>query len=359
MGSFLDQDDLVVAKKIARYILIIFSTLYFLLSILMGWLGHNYPMFVNLFLACIYLYSLKKLDLLEVNSLVYTVHFVCIVYAIFMVLYFGWSFGAQYFLIPCIAFCYVGQFENRKIIYTLAIFESIVFELLYIFMEVNKYTLQNQLYVLGYNINGIFYIIHSLFACLTIIIVMYFLKIKVYKTIETKENVNEVLSINASTDPLTYLLNRWAFMEKIHLIQYKKNFHFALIDIDFFKKVNDTYGHSVGDEVLRVTASCIKLNFSRYTDMIARWGGEEFLVFALGCSEEEFYEACNNFRKELKNNKFCAGDFTISASVGCLHVNGDFSYSNFDNYIKKVDELLYMAKNSGRNRIEAKRIEDE
>ncbi|MBZ7984891.1 GGDEF domain-containing protein [Campylobacter sp. Cr9] len=354
MNSILSSEDIVIASKIGKYILAIFSLLYLTLSAFFAYTGHTFPMYINLFLAFIYICFFIRQKTIGLNSIAYVVHCVCVIYSVFMVYYFGWSFGAQYYLIPCIAFCYVGKFDNKITIYSIAILESIIFELLYFFMEVQHFSLSNELVIYGKNINGVFYIIHSFVACVTIILVMYFVKVKAYKTIELKENINEALSINASTDPLTYLLNRWAFMEKVHLIKYKKPFHFAIIDIDFFKKVNDTYGHSVGDEVLRVTASCIKSNFSKYTDMIARWGGEEFLIFALGCSNEEFYEACNKFRLDLNNSKFCGGDFKVSASIGCLHIDNDFSYVDFDKYIKEVDDLLYKAKNSGRNRIVSK-----
>lgn len=356
MGSFLSEEDLLVANKVGRYVLVLFSTIYLAVALLMFNTGNYYPFYVNLFLAFLYIYVFLNMKRLNLNHIVYTIHLVCIVYAIFMVLYFGWNYGAQYFLIPCIAFCYVGQFDNKKTVYFLAILESIIFELLYLFMEVKGYSFNTELVVFNQSANGIFYIIHSLIACFVIMIVMYFLKIKANKVIEKKEIINEALNINASTDPLTYLLNRWAFMEKIHLIEYKKPFHFAIIDIDFFKKVNDTYGHSLGDEVLRIAASCIKANFSKYTDMIARWGGEEFLILAFGCSEEEFYKACDNFRNDFNQTKLCGGELKVSASVGCLHINKDFYYTDFDTYIKNVDELLYNAKNSGRNKVIVSKI---
>lgn len=352
MGNFLSDNDIQIARKAGKAILISFGLIYFFLSLLMFVFNHMLPAFVNLFLSFVYLLTYKKSDENIINSIVVAIHFVCTIYVIFMVSYFGWGFGAQYFLIPCIAFCYVGQFKNKMNAYILAIIESIIFELLYFFAEVKKYSLNNQIYFNGYYLNDFYYVFHSFSACLVIVGVMYVLKVKISSVITKKENINDILSVNASTDPLTHLINRWAFMEKIRNVKNDSNFHFIIMDIDFFKKINDTYGHSVGDEVLKVTSSLIKKNFSQYTDMIARWGGEEFLIYASDCSADEIYKACDDLKKDLLNNSFNNGSFYATVSVGCVSINGNFVYDKLESYIKKADDLLYIAKNNGRNRLE-------
>ncbi|WP_267524274.1 GGDEF domain-containing protein [Campylobacter sp. MG1] len=356
MGSFLENDDIEVAGRIGKFILLIFTFVYFLLAVLMLYNNHIFPACVNSSLALIYAYSYRQILTHQINSIIFSLHIVCILYAIFMVFYFGWSFGAQYFIIPCIAFCYVGKIQSRKLIYSIAILEMLIFELLYFFMEFKKYSLNNIFYINSMNFNVVFYITHSFIVCVIMIFVVYFLKVRKNRAIIIRENINELLRVSASTDPLTHLLNRWAFMERIKFINNHQPIHFALVDIDFFKKVNDTYGHNVGDEVLKTVAILINERFSKYTDMISRWGGEEFLIFAHSSNIDVFYNVCEEFRQELSNKKFAIEELNVSVSIGCMHIDGCFSYDNFDNYMKEVDKLLYLAKNSGRNRIERKVI---
>lgn len=345
------NNDLLITEKVGKLVLSIFGFFYFLIAILMIFGGHSFPMYINSFLGSFYTICFFNLQRLGLSFIAYSVHCVVAIYSISMVYYFGWGFGAQYYLIPSIAFCYVGKFNSKKIIYLIAIVETVIFELLYYFSEIKKLVLNNNLIIFNYNLNEIFYMFHSIIICITLILMMYYVKVKSYKVIENKKDINKVLSENASTDSLTQLLNRWAFMEKMSNIKNQKPFHFALIDIDFFKKINDTYGHSIGDEVLKIVSICIKNNFKSCSELMTRWGGEEFLIFAINCDNDSFYQACEGFREELKKSSFKINNFTVSASIGCLHIDDNFSYDELNKYIKEVDELLYKAKSEGRDKI--------
>lgn len=358
MGSFLERSDIEVASKIGKIILLVFSFVYLFVAFIMFSNEHIFPAYIDVFLALFYAYSYLRISIKQINHIVFSLHFVCIIYAIFMVFYFGWGFGAQYFIIPCIAFCYVGQIQKRIFIYSIAIFEMLVFEFLYFFMEFKGYSLNNVLYIDGVDYNRVFYTIHSFTVCVIIICVMFFLKVKINKTIANKEIANDLLNVNASKDSLTNLLNRWAFVERIKVIKVNTPIHFAIIDIDFFKNINDTYGHSCGDDVLIRFATLVNDTFSKHTDMIARWGGEEFLVFAHSCDNETFYGLCEKFQNDLSNISFAKAGFKVSASIGCLHINKPFYYDKFSKYISDVDSLLYLAKNNGRNKIESKVIQN-
>jgi diguanylate cyclase (GGDEF)-like protein len=123
-----------------------------------------------------------------------------------------------------------------------------------------------------------------------------------------------------------------------------------MLDIDHFKKLNDTYGHQTGDLALQKFSTLIKSNL-RESDILARYGGEEFIILTIGCDERKaFLIAENKIRKEIeklyfKDNNGKEIHFTVSAGVSSKG-------NSLDEMIKNADNLLYKAKES-RNRVEA------
>ena len=169
------------------------------------------------------------------------------------------------------------------------------------------------------------------------------------ENITNKKRIEE-LSI---TDKLTGLYNRMKIdeimLKKVEEFKrYNTHFSIILLDIDNFKKVNDTYGHDVGDYVLKLIATTIKKNI-RLTDSLGRWGGEEFLIICDNTSLEEVEVVAENIRKIIEKLNFEKVEkCTISLGVSQFK-NGDTINSIF----KRVDDALYEAKNSGKNRVVA------
>ena len=120
-----------------------------------------------------------------------------------------------------------------------------------------------------------------------------------------------------------------------------------MLDIDYFKKVNDNYGHQIGDEVLVKVSEIIQENI-RETDIAGRYGGEEFLIIFPQTNCKEALNTAERINLTLKAHKFDKG-FTLTISGGLSEWQGE----NAAQLIKKADELLYKAKNGGRDRIEA------
>ena len=154
----------------------------------------------------------------------------------------------------------------------------------------------------------------------------------------------------ASYDTLTQVYNRNMFhsLMKEKISAYKENhkpFVFIMLDIDFFKKVNDNYGHLVGDDVLINIAKLIK-NHIRTNDIFARWGGEEF-VLSFDVGIERGVEIANNLRNIIENHNFdVIKNLTCSFGITKFKDN-----DTLDSMIKRADEALYEAKDSGRNRV--------
>ena len=143
-------------------------------------------------------------------------------------------------------------------------------------------------------------------------------------------------------DGLTKVYNRFFLENSFETIfKFYKEKVVAMLDIDFFKKINDTYGHQVGDKILAYFAKHIKNNL-RKDDLIIRYGGEEFLVFMPNTTKEEAYIVLHKIKNSLKDVDEIK--FTFSAGIA----NEGETMAEM---IKKADERLYKAKEEGRNRI--------
>ena len=152
-------------------------------------------------------------------------------------------------------------------------------------------------------------------------------------------------------DKLTQIYNRLKLDNELEkeikrTSRYKIPFSVILLDIDKFKSVNDTYGHQVGDIVLQNTAK-ILLNNIRKTDILGRWGGEEFLIICPNTTGENCKILADNLRAKLENFDFeIAGTKTASFGV-TEYIQGEDN----KNLLKRCDEALYKAKEKGRNRV--------
>ena len=156
----------------------------------------------------------------------------------------------------------------------------------------------------------------------------------------------------ATIDELTQVFNRTKFQEviKIELERAKRYNHplsMLMFDIDHFKAINDTYGHSVGDYVLQTLAQIAKENL-REIDYLVRWGGEEFIIIAPETDLGRAKALAERIRTAIENYRFDqAGKITISFGVT------EFKESDTeDTFIRRADDAMYKAKEKGRNRVE-------
>lgn len=166
----------------------------------------------------------------------------------------------------------------------------------------------------------------------------------------------------ATHDSLTGLLNRAAVLGELEkeiqrCKRQKKNFCAAIMDIDHFKEVNDTYGHLTGDEVLKAISDRI-LAVLRPYDILGRYGGEEFLIIMTDCDCDNITHQYERLRTALEGKPFetSKGTLSITASFG-VGVVPAMSKIEMDSLIAAADNALYDAKNKGRNRVEVRFIE--
>lgn len=165
----------------------------------------------------------------------------------------------------------------------------------------------------------------------------------------------QILEKNASTDPLTGLYNRKYLEKYIDGSLYSgiyKNLPCGLmmVDIDFFKLINDNYGHDIGDIAIKTIANTL-MDTTTDNDVVIRFGGEEFIVVLNDCTEEHLYDTAEKIRIAFSQQKIQAGSelFSKTVSIGIsLFPNKDHS---FWKYVKQTDIALYSAKHNGRNQV--------
>ncbi|RMH62755.1 MAG: GGDEF domain-containing protein [Calditrichaeota bacterium] len=166
---------------------------------------------------------------------------------------------------------------------------------------------------------------------------------------------NEQFRTEATSDPLTQLLNRRSFNSMIQRfwerwLDNSVSFAMAMIDLDHFKSINDTYGHSAGDDVLRGIANILQHNKRAGIDFAFRYGGEEFVVVSSSVTLEEMRLYLERLLRNVRATPFTFKDanVTVTFSCGICHSN---QATSIQNMINRADEALYKAKENGRNQI--------
>jgi diguanylate cyclase (GGDEF)-like protein len=171
------------------------------------------------------------------------------------------------------------------------------------------------------------------------------------------EEYNRTLEHIALTDPLTRLPNRraidaWADRQLRAAERYQFSFWVVLIDLDHFKRVNDTYGHDAGDSVLQTVGGILE-SHTRSSDMSGRMGGEEFVHIVTHADEKHMPMIVERTRAKISAQTFSFGDsvLTVTASFGVAGFHGEKAPA-FGALLSRADRALYRAKQNGRNRAE-------
>jgi len=193
---------------------------------------------------------------------------------------------------------------------------------------------------------------------------------KPFRALELEARVNAALRLKFAQDDLrkaNVQLNELALIDSLtdlhnfryaseflgqalpHASRYHEPLSAMMIDLDYFKKVNDTYGHLTGNEILKELAAILKAQ-ARQADVVCRYGGEEFLIICPKNSKENSAAMAERIRNTVGAHKFphIGWPLTVSLGVGTYDPQRD---TNVEAFIARVDAALYQAKNSGRNRV--------
>lgn len=160
--------------------------------------------------------------------------------------------------------------------------------------------------------------------------------------------------MKSRTDPLTGLANRFAYDQQLanEIARYQRygtSFALCVADIDFFKRINDQYGHLAGDKVLRLMAKVLRSSL-RGVDFIARFGGEEFVILMPSTGGESARQAAEKVRKAVEQSpfNFQSRPVHITISIGVAEVVSD---DTAESLFGRADSNLYAAKSNGRNKV--------
>ncbi len=202
-----------------------------------------------------------------------------------------------------------------------------------------------------------------LFVGATIFLAFYFTKgitaiLEKYKATQKKqyeelEQMNIILEKQATTDALTDLHNKKFFntqldKELARSQRYGTPLSLILFDIDKFKQINDTSGHLSGDEVVTDLARLVRGHI-RQSDLLARWGGDEFVILTSGNSKDEAVILAEKLRNRIESHPF-----PVNCQVTCSFGVAEYSPGeNSNDFISRADKLLYSAKSTGRNKVES------
>ena len=176
------------------------------------------------------------------------------------------------------------------------------------------------------------------------------------QNITERKALEEKLIMMATTDPLTGLNNRRSFTEladreRLKALRFKHPYTVMMLDIDHFKSINDTYGHHIGDEVLKMVADILK-NILRDIDILGRLGGEEFAIVLPETPLKEAVVAAERIRMAIEAFTLNTeqGDIQVTISIGVATMTD--AHEENETLLNRADALLYQAKENGRNRVE-------
>ncbi|MBR1820703.1 MAG: diguanylate cyclase [Clostridia bacterium] len=260
---------------------------------------------------------------------------------------FGWSAGVQHFLIPLLVLIFFNVYEPPalKIVYCLALIAFRMGLFYYALSRPAVHALDQRARILYQMVNSA-----ALYILLASLFIIFSTSIQ-----DTERQLridNQELHREAGTDPLTQLPNRRAMTDEIHRFLSQSPeppFCVAIADIDFFKRVNDTYGHNCGDYTLQTLAAKFQeAAGDKYK--VCRWGGEEFCFFLPGLNLDdagmEMHALCAAVKQMPLS--FEGHDFSITITIGVAE--NDFR-SPVSAILEEADRKLYMGKNSGRDQV--------
>ncbi len=268
------------------------------------------------------------------------------------------SMGLLFFTIASILSFILFELRFLRIIVTLTVITILLIGIFYPYgviesnIDLNQLVQSRKLWivaVLSYSLllisilSGVGIILYSLYGILDYV----------------KSQKNELLHLNKKleklsvTDNLTQALNRKGIDDTINnelkqLERYKHDFGIILLDIDYFKRINDDYGHKTGDAVIVNVVQILKKNI-RDSDYIGRWGGEEFLIICAEVKKDDINKVAESLRKHIQQYQFeYVGK--VTCSFGTAIANKEDS---IDSLLQRADNALYKAKKDGRNRVSA------
>lgn len=309
--------------------------------------------YYNFISILIYMVAFELLRRGKSWTYVFLIYIEIFIFMIMSVICFGWEYGFQQWSMGFITttvfvdFILNRQYKIRNFTKAVVAFDVLAYVLLRIFTYHQPYIYRLESEMLAH----VFCIVNALIG-FTFMITYSLIYMNTVRKLE-----KELLNM-ASIDALTGMKNRRGMQELLNAVfegytEHSCQMCVAIIDIDHFKKVNDTYGHDVGDEVLKALTEVFLKRHEREENFhVSRWGGEEFLVFykKYHKSREEVIQEFELLRQQIQDMTIRNedSDIRITITVGVAFYDED---STVQSLIKEADNNLYIGKESGRNKV--------
>lgn len=330
------------AKKIAYVVNTVMLLMVFGLMAFFKLLDADFLVYFSIPTALVYVisYFLVYTDHLEIY--LWFCYCWLVLYMAVTTVFLGESYGFHLYCFSMIPVVYVVEYMSFRIGRkgVKALYISIIIALIY-FVFMSYVMVNGPIYDRGKKYAPFFWIFNSLTVFGYLVIYTNYL---IRNIIKSEKKLSEM----AHRDRLTKLYNRHYMLEKLsELPEGGKPDILAMVDIDDFKKINDTYGHNAGDEVLKVISS--KMTASCEGCVIARWGGEEFLIL---CQDDEqlSHEMLDKMRAGIGSEPVVFEDSSIKVTI-TVGMSRRNSGDTIDEWIHQIDKKLYKGKKSGKNRV--------
>nr|MBQ8252670.1 diguanylate cyclase [Lachnospiraceae bacterium] len=345
-GAVNEPKKITVIVRVLLLSYIVYYAINILLCGVMYMYFQSMALFVLYIVACLVMFAMTYRGKTSVTLWGFVaVTLVCVVsYVHFL----GWNTGVQHFLMILLILYFFSKYKNygKKIIFAVAVTIFRLFMFRFYYMRTPEIVLLSGEITTLQVINTV-----MIFWCISFIC---FVCSESSQELEGKLlEYNAILEKQATEDALTGLYNRRKGRDLLEAVSHNAEMAegccVSIADIDYFKKVNDTYGHDAGDEVLKTLANLFQSEMRR-RDFAIRWGGEEFLFVFFNCSGDEACAMLEELRKKVQ-------DTVITANGQEIKVTMTFGLTEFlqqddvDATLKAADEKLYRGKEEGRNRI--------
>ncbi|MBP1754809.1 MAG: putative response regulator pleD [Firmicutes bacterium] len=327
------------------------------------WIAARYFESIVIVVSCVYIKSKKQINIFLVFS-IYTIITAILMLSIFVWKVFPICFVegqgltlfkkiSEYIICTILFLAIIILTKNRDAfnirvyrLLLLSIISSIITELAFT-LYIDNYGFSN---LIGHYFKILsFYLIYKVIIAMGIKEPYEIIFREMKQTEHLLFNQNSLLKNQAVIDSLTGLNNHRYIYECLeaevqHCLRGKRAFIVMILDIDHFKNINDTYGHLIGDDILKGLAAILRDN-TRQTDLVGRYGGEEFLIMLSETTINEGYQVAEKIRKAVENMEFVK-NIHLTISIGIEEYTGE----KISELLTKADSKLYEAKNSGRNR---------
>lgn len=261
----------------------------------------------------------------------------------------SWQFGFYFYFFALVPLSFYCKFKNKNTKFYMTAWIMVAFLITY-FISHSTTTF----FEMGKAAEIIIYLINAI-CCFAVLVFLSYIYTKtiIYETKLLSES-NITLQKLASTDSLTGLLNRRSMMEKLTIAEEKKQtisfvYSLVMIDIDDFKKVNDTYGHDCGDFVLQKLCERIRSNL-RKDDIICRWGGEEILILLPNTYTIEAEVVAQKLKVAVETDNFIFNEKNVRVTI-TLGISCSLECEDITQMISQADLCLYKGKTTGKNKV--------